>query len=686
MLGRILLVLILGAAIAGTALWATGLLPVIAQEGISSGARESAPPAPAPIPEKKVESKITPKGGDLYPLATRVSRAQDPAQPQKGIAADPIVIPNSQLGLIDKVEVPAQRDGVLMFIGSECRQGENVPKDDQCVNGGKVFRRLKEGDRVEKDQLISLVDDTLAKAEVASKEAKEVAAEKDRLASEKTRDEAYQRYYTQLKLYGQGSGRGAATSEEEVRGAKLAWVRYDYETQSKEQAIVVAKAELNQAKKTAAMHEIRSPVSGVVKTIYKHPGESVKNLESVFQIHNYDRLRVEGAVDVQYARVLQPGMQVFIEPSIRENHRLSFSGHRLDITGVAVSKDPKNPLIVSSSDDGTAMVWDQSSRWPVQVFRHDETPGVAVKAVACTPPGAEANLCLTGDSEGWGRIWPLDGKSDKCLVKLQGQHRGPIHCVAFSPDGKICATGGEDNEIMLWDVASGGLRYRISGHRNWITALHFTPQSQLVSVSRDGTVRVWHLSAGGAEQVGNDIKRADNKVDQLGVSPDGNFLLDEQGREMRFYPLSSRTGVPSALQNPSQTKDFRTLALFSPDSSMVLTTSGDEGVLQLWRLGEARSYEIRQLIPDERSPVTCAAFAPDGSFVVAGIRDRKVYLWPVPPKDDLDRQMKKATITNVEQYRESVESKVRVMAEFPNNVEPRLMAGDLVTVVAYPQK
>src|SRR5262249_46603444 len=155
-----------------------------------------------------------------------------------------------------------------------------------------------------------------------------------------------------------------------------------------------------------------------------------------------------------------------------------------------------------------------------------------------------------------------------------------------------------------------------------------------------------------------------------GVSSDGNFLLDEQGSEMRLYPLSSRSGVPSSLRNASQTSNFQRLALFSPDNALVLTTSTGDGTLQLWRLGEARSYEIRQLLPDERSPVTCAAFAPDGSFVVAGIKDRKVYLWPVPSKDEIERQMKKATITNVEQYRESVESKVRIMAEFPNAAEP----------------
>jgi WD40 repeat protein len=681
MFARFLLVGVLGIAIAGGVVWATGLLPVIAQDGSSREDHHDVqvqPPAKKQTPEKK------PIGHDLYALANTNTQQAAPTPQKNVLAADPIVMPNARLAIIRKEDVPAQRDGVLMFIGIAIRPGENPPKEDRFTirdgNSTKEFRRLKEGDRVEADELFALVDDSLARAEMDIKTAKLAAAEADRTTSEKTRDEARERYETQRKLFATG-GR-AATSLEEVRGAKLTWDRYIFEELSKVQAIIVAKKELAQAKMTDQMYEIRSKIPGVVKTIYKHDGESVKNLEPVIQLQNYDLLRAEAFVDAQYAHNLSKGMQVVLEPTHRDNPIQSFSGHRLEINGVAVSKDPENPLIVSCSEDGTAMVWERSSKRPRQIFYHPA--GVGVRSVACTPPGAEADLCLTGGSDGIARIWELSGKSDKPFRELKGQHHGAIHCVAFSPDGKTCATGGDDNEILISDTATGDLRYHVSGHRHFVTALHFTPQSNLVSASNDNTVRIWHLGENAAEPVGEPLKRKSHDIARIGVSPDGKQVLDEQGRELRILSIPGFVSE-SILENTSQTSLFRTFAQFSPDGRVVATTSGQDGVIQLWRVGETRSYEIRQLVPGERSPATCVAFAPNGSFVVGGIKDRKIYVWPMPSKQEVEHQLM-ATVTNVEQMLESVDNKVRVMAEFNNPADRPLMAGDVVTVVAYPQK
>src|SRR5262249_47539457 len=151
--------------------------------------------------------------------------------------------------------------------------------------------------------------------------------------------------------------------------------------------------------------------------------------------------------------------------------------------------------------------------------------------VACTPYGASANLCLSGDEQGKARLWDLnDRTADKPLGELKGQHGKAITCVAFSPDGQMCATGSEDGEIMIWDTASGDRRYRISGHRNVATALYFAPGSRLISVGHDA-VLFWKLGADRPEET---IWRRTYLVDNLGVSPDGQRIMDEQGTEMRI--------------------------------------------------------------------------------------------------------------------------------------------------------
>jgi WD40 repeat protein len=683
MLARLFCTLVLAAALVAVGVWASGHVPVSAHD------RPSEQPGSVTVTTQPTNrpllSVVKPPIGDRLYLV-QANPANRPASPapaprRPGVRQDPIVVPNCRLAMINggKQDVPSQREGVLLFIGVEVKDGENVPKEDllppvQVDGKTKQFRRLKEGDAIEANQLVAQVDDRLARADLMIKGAKLSAALADRTAAEKTKDEAKARWDTQLKLF--NSGNRGATSLEDVRGAQLTYVRYYYEEISKNQAIQVAKEDVNQSQITVDMYQVRSKIPGRVKTIYKNPGEAVKALEPVLQVQSYDRLRAEGMVDIQYANALARAGEVVIEPTVRQNPVFAGVGHRLDITGVAVNKNLQNPLIVSSSLDGTALVWDKTGQ-VVQQFTHP----VGVQAVACTPPGSEANLCLTGGADGVARLWDLDAKVDKPLREMRG-HRAGIRCVAFSPDGKTCATGGEDTEIYLWETATGSQLYHIPGHRDWVTSLYFTPQSELISVSRDRTVRVWKIGSAGYENA-QVIRRRSNEVHQLGVSPDGKLLLDEQGREMRVLSLPDLR-TESVLANPSQASTFRALSIFSPDGRLVLTSSGSDGLLQLWKVGDRRSHEIRQLLPYERAPATCAAFAPDGSFVVAGIRDRKVYVWPMPSREEADQQIV-AQITNIERAVESSESQVRVMAEFANPENLRLLSGDIVTLVAYPK-
>jgi len=618
-------------------------------------------------------------------LTTRVVDKTRSSTGRSLIAIDPVVMGNSRLAVIRKVDVPAQHDGTLWVIGTELKPGEQVPENHRVITvkvGGveRKYRELKEGDIVEEGQLLGQLDNRLAHDDVAIAEAKITASEADFAASEKTREETYQRWQTAQKLFRGGKG---TISEEDYRGAKLTWERYLYEATSKKEATQLAKREKNKAGTTLEMHEIRAPISGVIKTLYHPGGEAVKNLEPVLHLQNLDRLRAEGLVEVQYLPHLQLGMEVVIEPSRPEMPEQTLFGHIEAITGVAISKNKDNPLIVSSSDDDTVRVWSRSKRFAIREYVHP----ASVKAVACTPPTAESNLCLSAGADGVARIFDLDSESPQPLRELRGEHKGAITCVAFSPDGKTCATGGEDRTICIWDVAAGTLRYRLpsSAHRGGITALSFTPQSQLVSVSKDTALRIWALNAQGAQPLGKDILGRSGDVPQLGISADGKKVLFDKGREL--YLLSLPGGeTQGVLQNPTGSDPFTKFAVFSPDGQLALTAAGMGNRVQLWRLptDTARGYEIRQWVSPERTPVTCAAISPDGTFGVTGTKDRQVYVWAMPKKEEID-QLLTAKITYIERSVESSARQVKIWAEFDNS-KIHLLPGTSATMVAYPHK
>jgi WD40 repeat protein len=597
------------------------------------------------------------------------------------VASDPIVVPACHLVVIEKQEVPSQRDGILLFMGTEVQPGETVPSERMIVlpdrPADKKYRRLQEGDRVAPGQLLALVDDRLARDDYAIKKGQILLNEANLAAAERARDDARDRYQTQLKL--QSSPGGPATSDEDVATAKLAWYKHYYEAVSRKEAIALSRLELHQAETVLSTYEIRSTIAGVIKRIHKNPGEAVKALEPVLEVRNLQRLRVEGLVEVQHLPRLRPSLKVRIEPAQAQSPVQSFAGHLQEVNAVAVSKDPSRPLIVSGSEDGTVRVWERSSRREVQVLKHP----AAVRAVACTPPGAAGNWCLSGAADGIARLWDLDHPAAGPTRELKEEHKGAIIAVAFSPDGKTCATGGEDRAICLWNVATGTLRYRLPpGHLGALTGLEFASPGRLISVGRDNALRVWAVGNTGVV-LETTFDHRFGAITRLGVSADGRRVLFDQGAAL--HVLSVADGhTESVLQLASGGMNFASFALFSPDARLILTTASSEGRLQLWRTptDQGRLCEWRQLVPPGHAAATCAAFAPDGSFLVSGTQDRQVLLWALPSKEEIARQYT-AELTLVEPSVESAARQVRITAELANP-DGRLIPGTLATLIIEP--
>jgi WD40 repeat protein len=570
------------------------------------------------------------------------------------------------------------------------RDDEDVPMGSSGFDASKIqiwredrfFRRLQEGDPVIEGQLLGMVNPSLASDDLAIKRAKISASQADYDTSIKTREEAKSRYDTSYKLY---SLRGGVESEESMRGARLTWQRYIYEVYSKREAIRVAAAELKQAQTTLEMHVLRSKINGRIKSIYKHKGDAVKNLDPVLQVFDPSRLRIEGLVEMQNVGLIKEGMDVVVEPTRFVRHESMLRGHLQEITSVAISKKLQ---IVSASEDKTVRVWDRASTKEQMVFSH----GTPVKAVACTPLDAQANLCLTGAADGVARLWDLDTPGAN-PVELRGGHTGPINCVAFGPTGKWCATGGDDRAICLWDTANAKLLQRFAGgrtsgaaagngpagHRGKVTSLAFLSATRLVSAGGDNTLLIWTLNpddgaSSGQPQV---IDRRSGEVSSLGVSPNDNAVLFDYGRELRVLTVPQQDTI-GILQTASGATNFTTMAQFSPDGKLILTAGGSEGRLQLWRAPTAtrRAYEQCQLIAP--STATCGAFSPDGKFLVTGTRDRQLFVWQVP---EAGAELT-ATVKFVEQALDSNSRQVRIWADLkqPSGLVP----GATATMVVYP--
>jgi WD40 repeat protein len=73
-------------------------------------------------------------------------------------------------------------------------------------------------------------------------------------------------------------------------------------------------------------------------------------------------------------------------------------------------------------------------------------------------------------------------------------HDGEALCVCISHSGALIASGGTDDMVKLWDMASGELLAEGSAHSGHVHSLSFSPDDrQLVSVGEDGNAMVWNI-------------------------------------------------------------------------------------------------------------------------------------------------------------------------------------------------
>ncbi|MBX9681107.1 MAG: hypothetical protein K2X38_20305 [Gemmataceae bacterium] len=656
---------------------------------------------------------------------------KEPNAPARQQGADPIIL-HGHITVLDKVDVSSEVSGQLLFIGEEVPEGAaqvggvapffREPYQHALVEQGnrdiaKIYRRIFEGEPIRENQMVAMINPAKALNGVLEKQAKHSAAAAEEDAARRVDEEAERRLRIEER---------SNSSELEKSNARLTRIKTYQDYVAKREAVKVARIEMEMAEILLKQHEIRNNLRNdlaELKTIYKHRGEAVKEHEPVMQVYRVDTLKVDALAEVQFEnRLKKPGLRVTIEPTREEAPQRVLRGHKGEINAVAFVSAGVQPLVLSASEDGSVGVWGPSSAGMLGLLRHHRIEdGRAmdapepVRALAAVPG---QKLVVTGCADGSLHLWNLAklGADKKMRVgHIASAHRDAITALAASPDGRLIASASTDGGIRLWQLDSAKATSqdeneqakalttyyhfekskdgRDRGHQGAVTNLTFTKQCTLISASRDNTVRVWDLHEKGVKLHGAPYQGRSGNVHQLGVADDGRWLLFDQGKTLQI--LSAADGrIVNTLQSSTGGASFETLAIFSHDSSLLLTGGLTEGRLQLWRSPTAteRGFELRQYVTEERSPVTCAVFGPadakglSGLFV-SGAKDGNVCLWQAPTEAEIDEhRIRNVPLTTVHNNQDVGVRQMRITMHIPNpssknHPNGQLAPGRPVTIV-----
>ena len=234
--------------------------------------------------------------------------------------------------------------------------------------------------------------------------------------------------------------------------------------------------------------------------------------------------------------------------------------------------------------------------------------------------------------DGW--RWIVEADSPKPRLVRVFAHDGEIGDIAWSPDGKKIAAGGQlHHALFIWEADTGALLRKLDREFGGISAVAWSPDGKYVAAGRwfvDAArghiaIHVWNGETGqrlhgyqGPGPVGRGVNDVSSRA--LRFSPDSRLLAAGHRGAVSIHSIESGQLVTVYRAHAA---NGRVLA-FSPDGKLVIT-SGEYGRGPLEFVDVATGAHVRSLDGDPNSPFA-VAYRPVGAEIATADFDRPIVI------------------------------------------------------------